>query len=359
MKKILMVNTVEFERNGISKVIINILNNIDNQKFIVDLVCADKVDRKYVDSEVQNVRKFFYLNNRKSNLPKYLFNLYKIIMNYEYDILHIHGNSSTMCFEAIVGKFANVKKIVVHCHNNHTDHPNLNKFLKPILHMTADKKVACSTEAAKWLYGNSNSIIMKNCIDVHKYELALKNRDQYRQELGLSNDFILGHVGLFNEQKNQIFLLDLLKKLLIIKPNAKLLLIGDGPLLDAFNSKVTELNLQSHVVILSNRDDVPNLLAVMDVFVFPSKWEGFGIALLEAQASGLPCFVSSNVSNDVNVTGQLKYIELGNLEEWFNSLKCVSIDDREQMCKNSLEKIIKTGYTLESLVTLIENIYLF
>lgn len=348
MKKILMICTVEFEYNGITKVIKNILEYMDLSNYCVDMVVGDKYDATVKNSILPKINKFYDLGFRKQNLKKYISSIYKLMKNNKYDVVHIHGNSSTMSFESITARICHVKKIIAHCHNNKTTHPYLNTILNPFLKLTITDALACSDSAGRWLFGKYPFHIYKNGIEVEKYFYKIGIREKIRNQLELGNELIIGHVGLFNNQKNQRYLLSVLEALADQGINAKLLLIGNGPLESEFKKIASEKGLESRIVILEHRADVNELLMAMDVFAFPSKWEGFGIAILEAQASGLKCIASNNVSKEVNISEKLEYVSLEDLNKWVLLCSKTEIEGRVERSKDAIEKIIIKGYDVKS-----------
>lgn len=357
MKKILMIDTVQFNKNGITTVITSLIDNLKQSDFSISLLVNGNIDqimKEYLENKNVSLYEF---PDRKENLYYYLKLLYKLLSKGKFDIIHIHGNSGTMIFEAMIGKLLHVRKIVIHCHNNHTNYPILNKILKKFLKFFYTDAIACSKLAGDWLFGKQNYHILKNGIDTQKFMFSYDNYLKIRKELQISNELVLGHVGLFNYQKNQEFLLNILNELNKRNIPAKLLLIGDGELKAAIKNKIKEMKLTKHVIILNNRDDIYSLLSCMDIFVFPSRWEGFGIALLEAQANGLPCIVSTNVSKEVNVTDTLKYCDLSNLSQWINEICNINISQRKINSQNNIKKIQKENYDIKNSINFIEKIY--
>lgn len=358
MKKILIINTVEFEYNGITKVILNILENVDINEYNIDIVACDKIDASIKEGVMTKINKFYDFGFRKKSLFKYMLNLQKIIKENRYDVIHIHGNSSTMAFESLVAKMCNTKKIIAHNHNNQTGHPYINQLLKPLLKLTITDALSCSEIAGKWLFGKYKFNIYKNGIDTERYKIKFDVRETIRRELGINNELIIGHIGLFNEQKNQIFLLEVIKKLVNMGINAKLLLIGHGDKKNEFIESASRYGVLNDIVILENRSDICDLLMGMDIFAFPSKWEGFGIALLEAQASGLECIASTGVSQEVNISGKVRYSSLENIEEWVCFCENSDVSNRKNKSNENINKIVKNGYdSKDNVVKMLEEYY--
>ena len=174
----------------------------------------------------------------------------------------------------------------------------------------ATHMVVCSTEAADDVYGQGKGSVLCNSIDTQQFSLA-------RYPAVAHTGLRLIHVGRFSEQKNQLFLVDVLNALKDRCPDVRLVMVGEqNDYLDAVKRKAAQKGLSESVVFLPHDSDIPALLAEADAFVLPSTYEGFGIVLLEAQAMGLPCFVSSVVTREVDC-GLLSYISLEDgAEKW-------------------------------------------
>ncbi|MCQ2049792.1 MAG: glycosyltransferase [Candidatus Saccharibacteria bacterium] len=171
------------------------------------------------------------------------------------------------------------------------------------------------------LFNVSNTIVINNGIDFTKFENAL-SKEIVRSKLQISKEaFVIGHIGRFAEPKNHRFIVDVFVETLKKNPNAFLLLVGSGPLLAEIKSKVSKFNIEDHVMFLTNRIDVPDLMNAMDVFIFPSVYEGLGIVLIEAQKMGLPCVISDDVPSAASVSNLTLAKSLqATPEEWADSL---------------------------------------
>ena len=217
----------------------------------------------------------------------------------------------------------------------------------------SDYFFACSEAAGKWLFGNKvckskNYFIMNNAINTKEFIYNESIRLKKRQEFNIQNKLVIGHIGKILSQKNHNFLIDIFKDLNSKNKNAVLMLVGDGELKPLIKRKVDSLGLNEYVIFTGVRSDIPMLLQAMDVFVFPSIHEGLPVTLVEAQASGLPCFISDNITTEVMITNSVKRISLKKSpEEWtkeiFSSLK------RHQR-RNMSSEIIRAGYDIESVI---------
>ena len=168
------------------------------------------------------------------------------------------------------------------------------------------------------MFGVKNTAVVKNGVNFTRFSNIDKSKCDIRKELGVpENAFVVGHIGRFAHQKNHEFLIDVFKEVANKNPNTFLLLIGHGQLKDKIEGKIKEYGLEDKVLILSHRTDVPYLLNAMDVFVFPSLYEGLGIVLVEAQVAKLRCVVSDRVPSDAILTSSTIPVSLEcSAKEW-------------------------------------------
>ena len=240
--------------------------------------------------------------------------------NHKYDIVHSHLD----CMSAYPLKIAQkhgVKVRIAHSHSKSQD-KNLKypiKLLsKHLIPKYATHLFSCGKEAGDWMFGGNAYTVLNNAIDAEKYRYDCQIRNQVRDELKISkSDFVIGHVGRFNPPKNHPFLIDVFKSVHDKNRNSKLLLVGTGNGQSNIREKVDNLGLSNSVFFLGNRGDVNRILQAMDVFLFPSLYEGLGIAALEAQAAGLPCIISDSVPSECRVTDLAESLDLNlPIDEW-------------------------------------------
>ncbi|MDY3860406.1 MAG: glycosyltransferase, partial [Candidatus Limivicinus sp.] len=197
-----------------------------------------------------------------------------------------------------------------------------------------------------------NYIFLPNAVDTRRFRLPESVREKYRAELGLTDKLVIGHVGRFQPAKNQSFLLDAFKLVHDRKPDSALLLVGDGDLRARCEEKAAALGLSDSVIFTGNRSDVPELLQAMDVFAFPSVWEGLPVTLIEAQAAGLPCYVSSNVSADADVSPLAEHLPIGDAAIWADKL--LNAPPRRDVT----EYIVRAGFDARTSAEKMTELYL-
>ena len=201
------------------------------------------------------------------------------------------------------------------------------------------------------IFSTDRVITVNNGINLDRFHKELYNRTEIRKHLGIKKDaFVIGHVGRFHEQKNHELLIKIFHGLLKRKANAHLLLIGEGPLREQANEQIRSLGLEKYVTILQNRNDIPELMSIMDSFVFPSRWEGFGNVLIEAQSMELPCIVSDKISQSAIVNCNVLVLSLDTeVEKWVDAIlyqtKAEPSEDLQKYNMRSSVKKLERIYT--------------
>lgn len=219
--------------------------------------------------------------------------------------------------------------------------------------------MACSQAAAKWLYTRkaAKAAIWKNGIECERFAFCRETRERVRQELGLARGTLaVGHVGRFAQTKNHAALIDMFVDVHRRMPDSVLLLAGDGPLRASAERKVRKLGLADHVRFLGIRSDVEHVLQAFDVFVFPSLHEGMPVTLIEAQAAGLPCFVSDRVTTEVDLgLGLVRFFSLNDLGDWVDAVCATEWNEHARMIP--VEALGDKGYHVKRTAKWAEGFY--
>lgn len=202
---------------------------------------------------------------------------------------------------------------------------SINALLRRYLCRISTVKLAPSDLAARFTFGNSayesNEVVMlHNALDLEKFRFSDSERKRIRNVLGLEDSYVIGHIGRFCRQKNHSFLINVFKKVLEKKPEAKLVLVGTGSLQKEVQCYCNVLGLQDKVVFAGVRDDVPSLLSAFDLFVLPSLFEGMPNTCIEAQASGLRCLIADTITKEADITGNVEYLPITDTTSWVNSI---------------------------------------
>lgn len=357
MKKILIINTVGFQYEGITSVILNYLRAMNRENLDISfLTYADT--HQQLKEELGQFGRLLEVPDRKQNVRGYMSWLYRILAE-ECDVLHVHGNSGTMLIETALAKLRGVKKIIVHTHSTSTDHPFVNAVLKHPMIWLADECLACSSVSGEWLYGKHPYWVLNNAIDLEKYHFDPEKREAYRKELRVQpEEFLVGHIGHFTPQKNHFFLLEIFQVCYAQNTNVKLLLVGDGPDRAAVKEKVQEAGLEERVIFAGRREDAWALYSAMDLFLLPSRWEGLPLVALEAQANGVPVLMSTAVTMDAKCTEAVFYAPLTETpEEWTQHIADIRKMELPRTSANA-GAIGKCGFDISQEAEKLREIYL-
>ncbi len=359
--KILYVNGGIMNRGGIESYMMNYYRHMNKEKFQIDFI-VHGYERGVYDAEIEKCgSKIYRLPVKSKNPIKYSMELKKVLLENSYDIIHSHVDAMS-CWILKVAKQCNIPVRIAHSHN--TDHLTTNK-VKYFLNEIARKNVtryatacfACSDNAGKWLFGESEFEIVRNAIELEKFAFSSETRNQKRNELGIGrNEFVVGHVGRFDDQKNHEFLIEVFRQIANEIPNAKLLLVGDGKLREKIETKINKCGIADRVLILGNREDVAMLYSCMDLFVLPSLFEGLGIVLIEAQANGLHSVASGNVPQEVNHGDAIKFVELSK-KKWIEEILMEYKQSRKRQRTNYVDYLKKDGYDIHMAACELEKKY--
>lgn len=323
MIKVLHLFTT-LDGGGVESFLYNYYSHMDLNKIKFDAIVPGS-GIGYMESDFIRLNSdVFHVNRLRKNPIKHLNEVANIISSGDYDIVHCHGYKSTMGL--VFAKLFGCKVRIIHSHmafvNESFTEREIRRFLTFTAKIFATNNFSCGIDAAKWLFGDKNYnagkvTVINNAIDLSKYEYRKSIRNKIRDELNLGEDFVIGNVARLTYQKNQNYLLLIMKELLALNPHSKLLLIGEGEDRIKLEQKCKELGIKDHVIFLGLRKDVPDLLSAIDFFVLPSRYEGLPVVLAEVQAAGLKACISDNITREVNVTGDINYLSLGlTPKEW-------------------------------------------
>ena len=350
MRVLVIVNAL-FGYDGISSVATNYYKYQNPNVVKMDLLTINPVFDELSHILDSRGDKNYVLNFRNKKPIKYLFHLMNIIKKNKYDIVHVHGNSSTMALELAASKLAGCKCRIAHSHNTKCDHTIINKLLRPLFSHLYTDCCACSKEAGEFLFGNKKCYVVNNGLPLALYGFSNELREKIRNEIGVSDKYVIGHIGRFCYQKNQEFLIRLIKKIKEINNDAVLLLVGTGTDETLIRRQVVESGLEENVIFYGTTDKVYEIVQAMDVFVFPSRFEGLGIVAIEAQAAGLNCVASEAVPKAARIMNKTVFLPLeGNDEAWINAILKNGISSEKRQNDKDIIKIEmqNRGYDIDN-----------
>lgn len=339
---------------GVEAVIMNYYRNIDRNKIQFDFI-IDGYEKTALDKEISSLGgKVYKVEPYTKNPLKNIYQIYRIVKDNNYQIVHSNMNTLSV-FSLFAAWLAGAKVRILHNHSTAVKSEKLRSAMKYILRpfapIFANKYLACSELAGEWMYGKKKMKegkvkVLNNAINVDNFAYNPKLRKKLRQDLNIDKDtLVIGHVGRFMYQKNHDFLIDIFKEIHKQRNNSLLLLIGDGSLRATIEAKVQNYSLQDCVKFLGLRKDVKDLYNVMDVFVLPSWYEGLPVVSVEAQANGLPCFVSDKVSKECNLSSSMHFISLDkNAGDWSKKI----LDSNITRNKNAKQELIANNFEIKN-----------
>ena len=303
---------------GSQSLVLNLYKAMDRDKFQFDFILDHHDKQELVPTVRQMGARIFFMPRFVGNNIVQVLRAWDsfFVEHPEYRILHSHVRSYSSLFLPIAKRHG--VKTIIHSHNT-TNGPGIlalsKNFLQFFLRYEADYFIACSPRAGRYLFGGKVTQgqryhILANGINVNDYKYNPEIRAECRKELALGERRTYIHVGRFCLSKNHRFLLEIFRKIVDREPDAILLLVGGGELLDTISTQIAKLGLAGSVKALGERTDVPRLLQTADCFLFPSLWEGFPVALVEAQAAGLPCLVSDTIEKDIAITDLIDFLPI-------------------------------------------------
>ena len=350
---------------GVESVIMNYYRHIDRSKIQFDFICdSDSTDIPY--EEIEKLGGKVILCPPYQKVRKYTKELIRIFKENNYKI--VHSNINTLSVIPLrAAKKANVPVRIAHSHSTIVNNKRewkrnlIKNILKHFSKKYATDYYACSDLAAISQFGeksykNGEVDIFNNSIELDLFKYNEKLRKEKKKELKIKNDsFVIGHIGRFVETKNHSFIIDIFNEIKKNNNKAILILVGQGPLLDEIRKKVNSLGLNNSVLFLGQRKDVNELYQVFDVFVLPSLYEGFPVVGVEAQASGILCYLSNNMTKNAKIVDSTVFMSLDNSsKEWADK---IIKDSSTFVRKNTEFELTKAGFNIKESSKKLEEKY--
>ncbi|WP_047983977.1 glycosyltransferase family 1 protein [Ornithinibacillus californiensis] len=351
-------------RAGTETMLMNIYRNIDRRKVQFDFISYYR-DEAHYDSEIRE------LGGRVIQLTKTnsISELVRTMKEFgPYDVVHAHTlYHSGIAFLAAF--LAGVKVRIAHAHTTLDDENGLVRklyisFMRYVIRMFSTNLLACSEEAGRYLFGRKgisggDYSFFPNVIDYKQFlDEPTSQLNTFKLEEGLGKRVVIGHIGRFIDAKNHRFLLEIMNCLLAKDPSMKLLLVGDGDNKSFIEKQVKQLGFEENVSFVGIRDDIPTMIHAMDVFVFPSTYEGLGMVLLEAQAGGIPCVVSQAIQPEADLgIGLMTKLSLEEGTEVWASKILEQIGKKERNKQKIIRGFERKGYTLQGALSRLMYLY--
>lgn len=345
-----MLRVLHFEitnnLGGIESLLLNISKLIlsKEKEIQFDFVTQSEKKLPYEDELLNLGCQIFRVHNFR-NILSYTKDVDELLKKGKYDVVHIHKNSLINIIPYFLAKKNKVSKIIIHAHNTAPTNGNKLLFLhyinRKIISKSNVKKIACSNLAKEWIFGDDSTVqIIPNGINLNKFKYNAESRVRTRKEFNIQNeDILLTTVGRLTKQKNQLFMVDVIKKL---PSKYKFVIFGQGDLEKIIQSEINKNQLEDRFILAGLRKNVSDYLQGADIFVMPSLHEGLPIAGVEAQAAGLPVLVSSNVTPELNISGDVHFLDL-DPDQWVDAIKNTKLERNT----NIKSKFAKAGYDIE------------
>lgn len=358
-------------RGGIQSLVIDWVSRFDKNKIQVDFLLLDDGNKYELEDTLKDLGcNVFKLKgiwiNTAFDYIKYHKKANEFFKEHnDYKVVHLHSSSKNYPILKYAKKY-NIPIRIAHSHN--VDFQTTSRFkkiigncFKPLLLKYSTDYFACAIVAGKWLFGekivNSKKFkVIHNAIDFKKFKYNKTNREKIRKEFNIEKDCtVYGNVGRFSNQKNHTFLIDIFEEIIKMEKDAKLLLVGTGELEEEIKSKVESKKLTKNVIFTGFRTDVNEIMQAMDVFLMPSLHEGLPVVGMEAQASGMICFMSEGViTPEVKIASNVHFISLRKeAQEWAKIIK-----SKTKIRQNNFEYFKKEKYLIDDIVIELSKIYL-
>lgn len=263
----------------------------------------------------------------------------------DYDIVHVHIPNAAFIVLRYAKKYG-IKVRILHSHNARGADGAVKKIRNYLLNQCgiryANQYFACSVKAGNYLFGEKRCgqlVVLPNAIRLERYAFDEKKRKIIRDSLGVKeHELLLGHIGRFAEQKNHEGLLKIFAETRRQGMDTKLVLLGDGELREKTGQLAEELGIKDQVLFAGVVANVPDYLSAMDIFLLPSLYEGLPVVCVEAQAAGLPCLISDQVTREIALTDQVWFLANGNLDSWCDRIRKISAEERSRNAVKGLEQ---------------------
>ena len=353
MKRLLCI-VGGMEAGGGETFLMKLYRAVDRTAYQMDF-CVSIKNKGFYDDEIESMGgRIWHITSKTENLHRFRSELAKVVKDGKYKyVLRVSSNGMGF-LDLKIAKQAGAEICSVRSSNSSDG----GGFAAKAAHLIGrllyskyvDVKIAPSDLAGKYTFGKraverGEVIFLNNGVDLEGFSFSEEGRRAVRKELGIAeSEFVVGHIGRFNTQKNHGYLLRIFAELYKGKPESRLLLVGGGELEEEIKKQAEELGVSGAVVFAGIRKDVPELLSAMDVFALPSFFEGMPNTVIEAQAVGVPCVISDTITREANVTGTVRYLPIeAEPSLWASALK----DSREIRGSDLHALMLEKGYGIK------------
>lgn len=368
MKRVLVTGGANIGKAGVATMVYRWGQHFDSNKLVYDYLMQKSLpDEEFIRKIKDKGGRIFTIDeNRKKNFVNIVRWIISIIKEYRYDTIHINIDSAYgAAVYVYAAKKGGCKHIFVHAHAAGIDENNslmrfakicLHKLCMPYTRKNTEKYMACSDEAAKFMFGNScvfseKYVYIPTSVDINKFEFSHAGRERIRKELCIVDKKVIVSIGRYSYQKNHKFLIDLFDNISKTDDEWLLLLVGDGPLKGRVKKWIDKKGINDKVMMLGNRKDIRDILSASDVMVITSHFEGMPIVAIEAQANGLPCLLSGNITKETKVNDNVLFIEGWQKKSWINGL----LEIKETSDSRDVFTQYSNVYDIKNIINIIQD----
>lgn len=337
MIKILHIVSSLKSGGGVQTMLYNYYENMDRNKIHFDFVVHGD-DKGMLEEKVEDMGSaVFHVTPKKVSLKRNVSGINEVIKSGSYDAVHCHQNFSNLTSLYLAWRHR-VPVRISHAHGCKEvigiREKAQNGFQRLLNKSFANYFFSCGLDAGKWLHGkgwspSERNILMNNAIDVDKFSYNKEVRERYRKKLNIEDKTVLLHVGRFSDEKNHLFIVDIMEQVAKENSNYILLLAGNGATEKLVKKYVDEKELSNSIIFMGVRNDVAELMNAADIFLLPSKNEGFPVTLIEAQSTGVFSLVSEKVTKEIALTDLIEYLPINNIEPWVKRIVDTNIHIRQ------------------------------
>lgn len=360
MKRVLVCGFTE-NYGGMESYIMGIYRHIDRELLQFDFVNVLNKKIAYEDEIRELGGQVHYVPRKKNGIIQHYKKIKEIFKNNEYEAVYYQCNRKIISLDMFkYAKKNGVPYRIIHSHNStQINVSKLDAIRQSFSEKNMDKYVnkffACSEEAGKWMFDNREFTVIKNSVNVDKFRFNPQLREKFRNKYNTGDKLIIGTVGRLEEQKNPLYIIEIVRELKnTLNDDFLFWHVGEGAYKETMLERINKYNLDDIYTFFDRETPVYEIMNAMDVFILPSKHEGFPIVLVEAQATGLPCVISDNITMSCDLTGKISYISL---DEDYNvwTKKIVEMSEPERT--DGSMQICEKGYDIESVALEIQEFF--
>ena len=349
------------DRGGAESMCMNLYRRIDKELVQFDFVKHSENIGAFED-EISTLGGKVYCAPRYKlyNHVSYVNWWNKFLINHpEYRIVHGHFFTISAIYFSVAKKLGRVT--IGHIHSTEI---KKEQVTRPLIHLVSnvlisqiskytDYRICCSVEAGKWVYKDKKFKVLNNAVDVEKFRYSSTTRERMRKLFSINDELVLGTVANYSPVKNPMGLIDIYIAVKSRKPTTKLIWVGSGEQYNMIHNRIKQEGIEGSVLLLGVRNDVPDILQAFDVFLLPSFSEGLPVSLIEAQASGLPCYISDRITKEVDLTGECRFLPIDKPEVWAEE-----ITNNQIVRKDNRSVIREAGYDIDTTANWLQGLYM-